>query len=83
MREVKLKWDKGEGVAAVSGCRGENCWSGLCCAESWDGTGGSASCCPLPLTECLRGAPAAALALEEVVNVSLFLKVKGFPTLLS
>lgn len=53
--------------------------------QSWDGTCGSALYCLLPLTTCLREAvaPAAALAFEDVANVTLFLKVKGFSTSLS
>ena len=41
---------------------------------------------PSPLTWCIRDqawVPAAALTFEEVVNVTLFLKVGGFPTSLS
>lgn len=83
-----------EGVKVKVGQRGgssccqwlQRCWSGLCCVETWDGTCGSALCCPVTLTECLRdeaGAPAAALAFEELVNETLLLKVKGFFTLLS
>lgn len=47
---------------------------------------GCASYHPFPLTQLIRaqaGAPAGALTFEEAANVTLLLKVRGFPALLS